>query len=236
MPGPLSYAFFGANTRRLLVYPLPLLLALALHALHRLRPHFVPPPAARPASQRVAGPVALALALAVAGPMALDRYRRADLSQRRDPALVLAVCRESLGVARRLEAGEEVRLRPSDRPFVEGETAPRQAGRLMWYLREGWEPDAAYAVGSARLAERRAALLLPVLNPRELRVALHLEAAPSVRLALAVNGVPLRTVAGAQPQPLVVPAAALFRGDNRLELELVEGDPAEVRFRGLDLR
>jgi hypothetical protein len=237
VPGPLTYAFFGANTRRLLVYPLPLLLALALHALHRLRPHFVASLAPRPAPLRVAGPVALAVAIAMAGPLVLDRYRRVDLSQRRDPALVLAVCRESLAVARRLEAGEEVRLRPSDQPFVEGETAPRQAGRLMWYLREGWQPDAAYAVGFARLAQRRAGLLLPVLTPRDLRLALHLEAEQTVRLAVAVNGVPLGTMlAGDRLMPLVVPAAPLFRGDNRLELEVIEGDPAAVRFRGLDLR
>src|SRR6185436_13634370 len=130
---------------RLLLYALPVLIPLALSALEGIWPASAPwvTRAPGPAAGRAAWVVALLVALAPF--LLLDRYRRIDLRGPRDGPYVLAVCRESWRAARRLERGEAVVLDPEG---FRWDPASREAvGGMRWFLREGWGENPHYGTG-----------------------------------------------------------------------------------------
>jgi hypothetical protein len=177
--------FFGKNTERLLIYAIPLLMPLALHAVDALRGAPAPGKDAERAEarfDRLAGGAAV-LALIVLA-ISLDRYRRSDLRGTRDGPLVLAFCRESLASARRLERGRFTVLDPGRDYFVAGQSDARDLARMRWYLRDGWGPrPASSSAGEVVMQEPRATLVLPCLAPADWQVTLWLSApAPTAAL------------------------------------------------------
>jgi hypothetical protein len=225
-------AFFARDIPRLLLYALPAVFPLALLAVDRVVPHLAARPMA-PAFPRplgwIAGTAAVGvLALLVFG---LDPYRRVDLSGPRDGPLALAVCRESLRTAARLERGESVSFDMADQEFVWGETPFYEFARMRWFLREGFGVRPQYGTGDALSDGSEATLLLPVLTPRDLDLSLDLALPAGSEPSVFVNRMPVGELSGAVGE-LRVPAALLVRGDNRLSLAL----PAGARLRRFGLR
>jgi hypothetical protein len=108
-------SFFTDDVRRLLIYVLPFVAALAVHldpGHGRTRTITAPTGA-----NRAIGVIALLLAIS---PLALDRYSRVDLAISRDGPYVLGFARETLKTARRLQRGETVILDPAERKFAWG--------------------------------------------------------------------------------------------------------------------
>lgn len=239
--------FYAEDVPRLLVYALPLLFSLAVAALGRLGPPRAPAPSAEPDvgttsgfAVGVAAASALALAAALILPVtALDRYRRVDLRGRTDGPFVLAFCRDSLAFARRLASGRVVAYDPVTRRFKAGKSDPRDMERMRWFLREGWGERPEYGLDDVTIEATRAAVVVPVLDVRDLNLAAHLRAPQTLAVRVAMNGLPLGELTAA-PEPirqrLVIPAKALFRGDNRLTLEVPRGAKDRVSLTLLNLR
>jgi hypothetical protein len=217
-----SVPFFLDDIPRLLVYALPLLLALALAALDRVWPHRVPAPAPWRHRPRIALAGAVAAGLVALAPLLLqDRYRRADLRGPRDGRLVLALARESLATADRLERGGAVAYDPETRRFVPRKTVPSLAGRMRWFLRDGWGPKPHYGTGPVLTAEPEAALLVPSYGTRDLTLGLLLSAPEPRRVRVSLNGRVLgeAAVSGQRARHRFrAPRSAWFRGDNVLRL------------------
>ncbi|HEV8255199.1 MAG TPA: hypothetical protein VGQ78_10600 [Vicinamibacteria bacterium] len=225
VPAVAPVPIFGRNVTRLLIFALPVVIPLALLALGRLWPALGPaPPAMTPPRRRppaTAAALAVLLAALALPVFALDRYRRVDLRGPRDGPLVLAVCRESLRTASRLDRGLEVRFDPEANQFVWGESDPGQLSRMRWFLRDGWGPQAHYGIDEIRMRGETARLLLPLLTPRPVEAALTLLAARAGSIGFDVNGVSLgERPVSAEPQEvsLRIRAESLFRGDNVLSL------------------
>jgi hypothetical protein len=222
--------FSIGDVRRLVVHALPVLLPLALAAL----PHaWGPPP---PASEARGGRTALRLGLAGAAvlaalsPLWLDRYRRADLQGARDGPLVLGFCRETLRAAGRIERGQPLSYDPEERRFQWGVSDPGQLDRMRWFLREGWGDLPHYGTGAVRMEAARATVIVPVLAPRDLELMLALADGEPAAGVVRLNGQAVGPWAGGAPARLRLPAAAQFRGDNVLTIELARGSPGQVRF------
>lgn len=229
-----SGSFFAADVTRLLLYALPLLVPMALMAVFSVSTDGAPASARRARGDVAAAALATALVLAL--PFLLDRYRRVDLRGSRDGPLVLALCRESLQAAARLDRGRPVTLDAETAGYEWGVSAPEEMGRMRWFLREGWGARAHYGTGETLMRETRASLLVPVWRPRDLEAALRLEAPSARRVELAVNGRSLgeHTVGPAAAETVVrLPAQALVRGDNVLTLSAPEGPG--VKLGGLRL-
>jgi hypothetical protein len=229
--------FFAADVPRLLLYALPVLIALGLVALDGVWPHLEAPPApaAVSASWRAAA-AALAVAAALAPFVLVDRYRRVDLRGARDGPYVLGVCRETLRTAFRLDRGQDVSFDAATQSFAWGDSDPGELDRMRWFLRGGWGGLAHYGTGDMVMHEARAELLIPVLRPRDLEVELQTEGPAGLRLAVAVNGRPVgQTAAEGGATVLSVPAAVLVRGDNVLTLSAPDG-AAGTRLRRFGLR
>jgi hypothetical protein len=232
-----SGSFFAADVTRLLVYALPLLLPLALVAVFPAATPAETTPAARASSPASLGAAFGAAALVISLPLVLDRYRRTDLRGARDGPLVLALCRESLRAAQRLEQDRPVVLDAATTGYEWGVSPPEEMGRMRWFLREGWGARAHYGVGDIVMQEAEASLLLPCLRPRALEAALRLEAPSPLPVELLVNGRSLgeRIVGPGGDEAIVrLPPEALFRGDNQLTLSARGG--AGLRFRSLTVR
>ncbi|HEY2946365.1 MAG TPA: hypothetical protein VGN09_28290 [Vicinamibacteria bacterium] len=232
-----SGSFFAADVTRLLLYALPLLLPPVLMAFFPVATAPEPPPAGRaPSRPSIAGAVAAAV-IVLSLPLLLDRYRRIDLRGARDGPLILALCRESLQAARRLERDRPVVLDTATTGYEWGVSPPEEMGRMRWFLREGWGARAHYGTGDVVMQEPRASLVVPCLRPRELEAVLRLEATSPRPIEVVVNGRRLgqRTVGPAGDEAVVrLPADALFRGDNVLTLSAPDGPG--LRFRSLALR
>jgi hypothetical protein len=232
-------SFFALDVPRLLLYALPLLLAFALIALDRIWPHKTPPPPPlHPGAGTRAVAAAAAAALAVAPLWALDRYRRVDLRGARDGPLVLALSRESLRTAARLEGGRAVSYEPARQRYVWGKSDPGGLGRMRWYLRDGWGGQAHYGTGPVVMHDREATLLVPCLRPRDVEIVLEAWAPTPTRLAAFVNGRPVGSFVpgpGGAAVALLVPAGAFVRGDNLLTLA-APAAAAGVRLERAELR
>jgi hypothetical protein len=231
---------FGKNTDRLLLFAVPVLLPLALHALEAVlrRPQAQPtgeePPV--PAWWSRAGWIATAVLLLGLG-LGLDRYRRADLRGSRDGPLLLAFCRESLRFAGRLERGGDVSFDPAAMRHRWGIDHPSEMAGMRWFLRDGWGDLPHYATGEARTEAAEATVTVPCLRPRPLAVELVLDAAGPTAVGVRMNETLLgsRLVGpGATALAWDVPAEALFRGDNRLTF--VPADAVTLRRVGWRVR
>jgi hypothetical protein len=225
--GPRPMAFFGPNSLRLLLFALPGLLSLGLFALDALWPHHATPevrPA--PARWREATAAALVVACLLVLVFGLDRYRRVDLRGFRDGPLVLALSRESLRTARRLDNGRAVEWDPAAWRFEWGVSNLREMDRMRWFLRDGWGERPHYGTGDIITQETHASFLLPLLVPRAIDVTLSMEAAPDTTVAIGVNGHPVAQASvGLQPREVAVhvPADLCFRGDNLVTLDAAPG-------------
>ena len=232
-----SGSFFSADVTRLLLYALPLLIAPALMAFFPVASAPERPPEVRAASRpSIVGAIAAA-AIVLSLPILLDRYRRIDLRGARDGPLVLALCRESLQAAQRLERDRPVVLDAATTGYEWGVSPSEEMGRMRWFLREGWGARAHYGTGDVVMQEGRASLLVPCLRPRELEAALRLDAPAPRPVEVLVNGRRLgeRIVGPSGDEAAFrVPAEALFRGDNVLTLSAPDGPG--LRFRSLVLR
>jgi hypothetical protein len=232
-----SVPFFGEDIPRLLLYAMPVMLALGLAALDWVVPHLsVPPPGAAPATVLALGGTALALATAVL-PFALqDGYRRADLRGPRDGRYVLTFCRESLSMARLVAAGRAVDLAPERRSFIPGKSFPELAGQMRWFLRQGFGPQPHYGSGPVVTDAKQASLVLPCLSAQDLNLNIVASAASPRRVAVLVNGSSVGDMQLADElsrQRFVLPGGQLLRGDN--ELRLVSDRPG-VRLHELWVR
>jgi hypothetical protein len=234
--GPRPMAFFGPNTLRLLLFALPGLLSLALFALHRLLPHYAAPAPPGPCSRAVERTAAVLVIACLAGlVLGLDRYRRVDLRGFRDGPLVLALHRESLRVAHRLENGREVVWDPAVLRFDWGASNPREMEKMRWFLRDGWGERPHYGTGDMVVREPPGSFLVPVLTPRALQIELTIDAPSAGVLKVGLNGQPLGEGSiSPEPRRLSFPASAdrFFRGDNVVTLEA----PTGTVVRGITLR
>jgi hypothetical protein len=214
--------FFSGDVPRLMLYLLPLLLPLGLTALDRVWPQMGPAPAMvdlkRP-TRIVAGMAAVFVASL---PFLLtDPYRRVELGRPHDGTLFLAISRETLRTAQRLERGKEVSFTPESYRWVRGKSDPPLLGQMRWFLREGWGVQAHYGVRDIVMRSAQASLLLPCLRPRDLDLVLTLDSREAEQVEIFVNGQRLgaqRLGAEGTPWVLRVPAAWLFRGDNLVTL------------------
>ena len=228
--------FFAADVPRLLIYALPVLIALALVALDRVWPHIELAPAPRPLPSSMRAAAAVLAGVAVVSPfLFLDRYRRLDLRGARDGPYVLGFVRETLRTAGRLDRGQAVFFAPETQRFAWGDSDPGDLGRMRWFLREGWGERAHYGTGEIVMQEGRATLILPCFRPRDVDLQLVTEPPEGATLAVAVNGRPVgETSPGAGRLVVPVPAALLFRGDNVVTLASSTGTGG-ARLRGFGL-
>jgi hypothetical protein len=223
--------FSPGDVRRLLVHALPVLVPVTMAAL----PH-----AWRAAPGAVTAPVAGRLlrvlaatgaAAALAFPFTLDRYRRADLQGPRDGPFVLAFCRDTVRHARRLGRGEAVTFDPAARAFEWGVSDPGRLHRMRWFLREGWGERPHYGTAEVRMSAARAEVVVPVLQARDLDLTLELAGPEEAAGRLLVNGQAAgQWRAATAEKTFRIPAAALFRGDNVVSLEVGAGNPRDIRL------
>lgn len=229
-----STSFFTDDVRRLLIYALPFITALAVH----LDPaHGVPrtlPDSGRPGMRVTAG---LTVLLALA-PLGLDRYWRIDLGATRDGPYVLGFVRESLRTARRLDRGDAVTFDPAERRFAWGVSPASELGKLRFFLRRGFGDVAHYGIHDIRMRDHEAALVLPLLRPRSLKLTLTMDAREAAWMTVSVGG---RKVGEALIGPQAVAAtflldaASLFRGDNLVELSCDNGPAAMPRLLRIEI-
>jgi len=224
---------------RLLLYAFPVLLPLALNGLGLLGAAASEPP--HPGGRRtqwLLGMAAVALALAPAG--LLDRYRRADLRGPRDGQRVLAFCRQSLAVARRLERDKPVDYQVRERRYYVGRSYAHYLEHMRWFLLAGWGPAPHYGTEAVEMREPRASFVLPCYEPKPLQLVLDLGAARETAVRVEVNGRDVGGMTASAPpsrERFLVPQDALFRGDN--EVTLVAAQPGSrvslelVRVRSL---
>ena len=229
--------FFPSDVPRLLIYVLPVAIPLAVCAVRAPASRAPRPDWPR---GRAFGAWAAALAAVCAlAPLAIvDRYRRADLTGPRDGPYVLVVCRETLRTARRLSRGEEVRLDPAERRFAWGDSHPSEMDRMRWFLREGWGERSHYGTGEVTMHAGRGSVLVPVLAPGNLAAAVHVQAPRALVVDASVGGRTLRSWEvgpDSAPEAIVIPGAALFRGDNVLTISARDGEPG-ARLRGIVFR
>jgi hypothetical protein len=211
---------------RYLAYAVPVVVLLAAAAIEP-RARAREDRAAFPAWTRLAA-LSLAALLAVAPPLAVDRYRRLDLQGRRDGLYILGFCRETLHAARRLASGRAVLLRISERRFAPFTFETSLFERMRWFLREGWGASAHYGTDEAFMEENRATIVVPVLAPAALEVTLALGATAASEARVSFNGRGLGRAPlgpGRDRHRFVVPRDAQFRGDNVLALEVAPGTP-----------
>ncbi len=226
-------SFFADDVRRLLIYALPFVAAIAVH----LDPGHSAPKTLPTATilRRPAMVVAVALMIA---PLALDGYSRIDLSTSRDGPYVLGFVRESLKTARKLDRGEAVVFDPVERKFAWGVSPPNELSRLRFFLRSGFGPLAHYGIHEIRMRETMATLIAPVLDRRTLTLTLTIDARESAWISVFAGGSRVgEALVGPQAvrATFEVPEAKLFRGDNPIELRCEKAATALPRILRLEL-
>jgi len=235
--------FLALDIDRLLLYALPAVIPLALVAFDRVVPHVTTrgePHGTRPWASRASAACTVA---AMAVPfLVVDRYRRVDMQGARDATVMLAVFRESLDTAAKLESGDEFAFDPSSGRYSLGLSKPfdlSQLRHVRWFLGDGWGERAPRRAGDVVMEGPEATLLLPCLVPRDLVADLSLDAPAEARLAVQANGRPVGDllvgpeVKGAT---LRIPRAVLFRGDNALTLTSLRSSQPRVRLHRFSIR
>jgi hypothetical protein len=158
--------------------------------------------------------------------LGLDRYRRVDLRGFRDGPLVLALSRESLRTARRLENGREVEWDPEARRFEWGASNPREMARMRWFLRDGWGERPHYGTAEMKTMAPSATFLVPLLRPQAIDLTLQMSAPGAGRLDVAWNGQEAghaEVSSDTREATFRLPAAPGFRGDNLVALHAAPG-------------
>lgn len=226
-------SFFADDVRRLLIYAIPFVAALAVH----LDPAHHRPPGlpSSPWPERAAQALVIASLLA---PLALDRYSRIDLTTARDGPYVLGFARETLKTARKLDRGETVVLDPAERKFAWGVTPPNELQKLRFFLRNGFGPLAHYGIHEIRMREASATLVIPALEPRRLAIRATMDARESVWITFLAGGSKVgEALVGPQAVTVTldIAEARLFRGDNPIEMRCEKAGTALPRILRLEL-
>jgi len=222
--------FFHRDVPRLLLYALPVVLPLCLIALGRVWPPMRAPQQAQPGRVVSVAAGLASVALALMPLLVLDRYRRIDLGGRRSGFYVLGLCRGTLRTAARVEGGQAITWDPESRQFVPGQDHPGHMDEQRWFLWDGWGDEPYFATGDIAMQADRATLLIPALRPTDLDLLFVMDAPRETMLALTLNG---RAVGELHVGPdrreasIRLPAAALFRGDNLLQLAAPSGGGAQ---------
>jgi hypothetical protein len=227
-------SFFADDVRRLLIYAIPFLAALAVDLDPAPAKAMTLLPLRPGPRQAVAGLVAI-LTLT---PLALNRYSRIDLSTSRDGPYVLGFTRETLRSARKLERGETVVLDPVARAFAWGVSEPSDLGKLRFFLRNGFGPLAHYGIHDIRMRETSATIIAPILDPRRLKVTLTMDAGASVWITFLSGGSKVgEALVGPQAVAvsLDIGPSKLFRGDNSIELRCEKVARASPRILRIEL-
>ncbi|MFI5183691.1 MAG: hypothetical protein ACHQNV_04775 [Vicinamibacteria bacterium] len=235
-------AFLSVDIDRLLLYALPAVIPLAFAALDGLLPQVEAPgvvafPRWAPRLCVVLTAVTMMLPLGI-----VDSYRRVDLQGTRDATVMLAILRESLETAEKIEDGDAFEFDPASGRYGQGLTKPfdlSQLRKVRWFLREGWGPLAARRGGEVVMDSREASLLLPCFRARDLDAVLTLDAPAVTRLGVTVNGRPVGDLVvgpAAQELHVGIPAEVLFRGDNALGFRGADSDAPLVRLRRFTIR
>jgi hypothetical protein len=219
---------------RYLLYAVPVLVGLGLIALDRVLPNLdaPPPPAVLPARRPWIAAAGLALAM-VLPLLVVDRYRRLDLQGRREGNYILGVCHGTLTAARKLQDGAAVLLRMGERRFDPQRFEPEMFDRMRWFLRDGWGHDPQYATDEAFMQSDQATIVLPCYTPAPIEVTLAMSTVRDTALRVSANGRAIGegTIGTVRTRlRFLVPAEALFRGDNLLSLEVAEAAAAAPRL------
>ncbi len=226
-------SFFADDVERLLLYTIPFLAAMAV----QLDPGKIEPMVFR--GRLGAGRAAMvAAAVLMLAPLALDPYSRVDLSTSRDGPYVLGFARESLKTARRLARGETVVFDPEQRKFAWGVSPRTELAKLRFFLRDGFGPVAHYGIHDIRIRESKATLILPMLQPRAIRLTLTMDARESVWIAAVAGTSHLGEVLigpAAVQATFHLPADSLFRGDNPIGLLCEKAGVAAPRILRIEL-
>ncbi|MBK5255388.1 MAG: hypothetical protein JJE39_05095 [Vicinamibacteria bacterium] len=228
-------SFFADDVRRLLIYVLPFVAALAV---------FLDPGHDDQTEQLWGSPILQRLAIAftvtlMLVPLGLDRYSRIDLSTSRDGPYVLGFVRETLKTGRKLSRGETVVFDPTQRKFAWGVSPPNELSKLRFFLRSGFGPQAHYGVDDIRMRATSATLIAPVLEARALNLTLTVDARESAWITVLAAGERIGEVlVGPQAVKATfeIPATNLRRGDNPIELRCEKAPTALPRLLGLELR
>ena len=227
-------SFFADDVKRLLIYVLPFVAALAVH----LDPDHAQRRLLRGTPLSATAAKVLLLVLAVA-PLGLDRYSRMDLTTSRDGPYVLGAVRESLRTARRLERGDTVTFDPSERKFAWGVSPPNDLSKLRFFLRQGFGPLAHYGIHDIKMREPSATMIVPLIEVRPLKVTLHMDARTSAWITFLVGGVRVgEALVGPQAVAVTLDVSRerLFRGDNPVELRCENAATALPRILRIELR
>jgi hypothetical protein len=227
-------SFFADDVRRLLIYVLPFVAALAVHLdpEHSASSRFLSKPVA---VSRVALGLVVAMMLA---PLGLSGYSRIDLSTSRDGPYVLGFVRETLKTARKLERGETVVLDPVERKFAWGVSPPNDLAKLRFFLRSGFGPLAHYGIHDIKMRETTATLIAPTLNTRALKMALTMDAREAAWISVFARGSKVgEALVGPQAVQVTfdIPSSGLFRGDNPIELRCDKAATALPRILRMEL-
>ncbi|MBN2368863.1 MAG: hypothetical protein JXO72_00075 [Vicinamibacteria bacterium] len=219
--GGAELKFLSGDIPRLTLYPLLVWLPLALEAFGRFAKRRPAPPASR-LPRPIAGLFFVTTLGVLCGlPFMLDPYRRADLRGSRDGPLLLALCRESPRVARRLERNRSVTFSPETHAWAWKVSDAPLLNRMRWFLREGFGDLPHYGVHAITMREREARIILPCLRPRDIEIRLDMIAHEADVVKVVLKG----RIAGAiqatttrSSKAIRIPAALLFRGDNVITL------------------
>lgn len=239
--------FFSEDIRRLMIYPLPVLIAMALHGLQAILDRRASNLAVSSSKEASSGsPNAVRLVAPIAGTVvfvatllgvaSLDRYQRIDLGVTRDGPYVLGFARESLKTARKLARGERVVLSPKDRQFAWGVSPPQDLGKLRFFLRDGFGVRAHYGIHDIRMKEPRATLVVPSARGSSLQLTLSLDAEATGWMEVLRRNVKLGEVLigpRAVTSTFSVPKTEIVRGD--IEIDLRCPDVAHVSPRLLEI-
>jgi hypothetical protein len=189
-------------------------------------------------AEAIAGLAAAALALLPL--LVLDPYRRIDLTGRRSGPYVLGLCRGTLRTASRLESGQTITWDPDSRRFAPGVDHPGQLDRMRWFLWEGWGSEAYFGSGDIVMQASRASILVPALQPQDLKLTVAADAPAQATLEARLNGAAVGEFGvgpAARELTLELPAALLYRGDNLLSFaSATSGSSPSLRLLALRLR
>ncbi len=165
-----------------------------------------------------------------------DSYRRAPVGDSPDPVAFMGRSRETMKTARALDQGEVFTFDWQSGRFATKVTERfnlTEGRRQRWFLYSGFGPDAAFGSGAPTF-RGDAELLLPIFVPRSATMTLTLDGPENPHVVVSVAGLRLGSVpADRSPAELVVPQAALVRGDNIVRLQGPQG--VEIRLLRLDV-
>jgi len=235
LSNPYQYSAF--DLPRLSVYAWPALLPLALSGLGFKRSLQDSLELGRNSTRAVAGS-GLVLLVVLGAVASTDSYDRAPFEPSPDPVAMLGRLRESLKAAQVLEEGGALSFDAESGRFAMPVTERfnlTEARQQRWFLYRGFGPDAAFGSGTPAF-EGQAEILAPLFSAQPTRLTIAFDGAPDKRVNVSVGGVSVGwALADQTAVELILPKAALVRGDNIMRLDGPEGVPIQLRSFSLRL-